>query len=276
MSAKISKLFKQVHKIPQIPEIVQILICQLNDPDMNMKSIAQNVEKEQVISLKVLRLVNSASFGLPKKITSIEEAVVMLGMGKLRTLVIASGIVNSVTEVENFDVKQFWLDSFTSANYAKWLANESQCDAELAFTAGLISGLGTILIYLGLPKKAIEIEQHLDEGHARHFVEQMRLGFTSQEVCAELCKIWKFSDELIIPVSQCAEPLKDGPVSKIACIIFIAKYLNNCRHENMSEEDILQSMPSDVEKQLELPDDFFTQRLSEILALESGLDGLLG
>ncbi len=275
MSSKITKLFQQVHKVPQIPEIVQTLISQLNDPTIDMKAIAQNVEKEQVIALKVLRLVNSASFGLPKKVASIDEAVVMLGMGKLRPLVIASGIVGSVSGIENFDVKQFWLASFTTASYAKWLANEAQCDAEITFTVGLISGLGSILIHLGMPKKAIEIEQHLNEGHARPFVEKMRLGFTSQEVCAELCKLWKFSDDLIIPVSQCAEPLKAEPVSKIACIIFIARYLNDCKQKDMPEEEILQSMPLDVVEQLELPESFFTEKLTEILALESGLDGLL-
>jgi HD-like signal output (HDOD) protein len=275
MLSQIIKLFEQVHKIPLIPEIVQILINQLNDPAIDMKAIAENVEKEQVISLKVLRLVNSAAFGLPKKVASIDEAVVLLGMGKLRTLVIASGIVNSVPEIENFDVKQFWLDSFGTANYAKWLANEAQCDAEIAFTVGLISGLGSILIRLGLPKVAVDIDQHLDEGHARPFVEKMRLGFTSQDVCAELCKLWKFSDDLIIPVSQCAEPMKAEPISKIACIIFIAGYLNNCKQENMPEEEILQSIPYDVVEQLELPDTFFKQKLTEILALESGLDGLL-
>lgn len=275
MAIKITKLFEQVHKVPQIPEIVQTLISQLNDPNIDMKEVAKNVEKEQVISLKVLRLVNSASFGLRNKIASIDDAVVMLGMSRLRSLVIASGIVSSVTEIENFDVRQFWLDSFATANYAKWLAKEVNCDAEIAFTTGLISGLGTILIYLGLPKKAIEIEQHLDEGHARPFVENMRLGFTSQDVCAELCRLWKFSDELVIPVSQCGEPLKEEPVSKIACLIFIARYLNQCKRENLSEEDILQMLPVDVVEQIAVPENFFTKKITEILALESELDGLL-
>ena len=53
--SQINKLFEQLHKVPQIPEVVRILINQLYDPDVNIKDIARNVEKEQVISLKVLR-----------------------------------------------------------------------------------------------------------------------------------------------------------------------------------------------------------------------------
>ena len=275
MSAKIKKLFKQVHKIPQVPEVVRILISQLNDPNVNLNDIASNVEKEQLIALKVLRLVNSASFGLPKKIASIEEAVVMLGMVKLRTLVIASGIVSSVSDINNFDIKQFWLDSFCTANYAKWLANEAKCDGDIAFTTGLISGLGSVLIHMGLAKESADIEKKIQDGHARPYIEKMRLGFTGQDVCAELCRIWKFSDDLILPVAQCGEPLIAEPVSKIACAVYVARFLSNCVKEKMTEEDILQSIPIEVTEQLGLSEAFFKKNLAEILAMESGLDGLL-
>ncbi len=276
MSAKMKKLFEQVHKVPQVPEVVRILISQFNDPNVNMKDISKNVEKEQVIALKVLRLVNSAYFGLPKKIATIEEAVVMLGMAKLRTLVIASGIVSSIPEIKDFDVKQFWLESFCTAVTAKWLANEAECDGDIAFTAGLISGLGSILIHLGRPKEALDIEKRVAEGHLRPFVENMRLGYTSQAVCAELCTLWKFSEELIIPVAQCGEPLKSAEVSKIACAIFVGKYLSTCRYQGKAPDEIMQSIPFDVTEKLDLSEVFFKEKLEEILALESGLDGLVG
>lgn len=275
MPLKLNKLFEQVHKVPQIPEVLRILINQLDNPDIDMKDIARNVEKEQIISIKALRLVNSASFGLEKKIASIEEAVVMLGMGQLKKLVISSAIVNSSPEIPNFDLKQFWLNSFCTASYAKWLATESQCDPAIAFTAGLISGLGTILIHLGQAKEAAEVELRIMEGHARPFVEKMRLGYTSQEVSAELCRLWKFSDDLIIPVSQCGEPLQSKPASKTACIIYIARHISTCKHEKMPEDEILQSIPLDIAEQGGLSEEFFKERLAEIVALESELEGLL-
>jgi HD-like signal output (HDOD) protein len=275
MSEKMNKLFEQVHKVPQVPEVVRILISQFNDPDVEMKDIAANIVKEQMIALKVLRLVNSAYFGLPKKIATIEDAIVMLGMSRLRPLVIASGIVSTVPEIKNFDIKQFWVESFTTANYAKWLANEAQCDADIAFTAGLISGLGTILIQLGQPKVSAVIEAQIKEGHDRATIEKMNLGFTSQEVSAELCRRWKFSNDLVIPIKQSGIPLDFEPPSKIACALFIARYLGRCQQQNMTEDDILQSMPKETMVVLGLSEDFFQQKLTEILALDSGLDGLL-
>jgi HD-like signal output (HDOD) protein len=273
--SKINNLFEQLHKVPQIPEVVRILINQFYDPDIEIKDIAKNVEKEQVISLKVLRLVNSAYFSLPKKIDSIEEAVVMLGLNQMKILVIASGIVSTVPEIEGFNIKQFWLNSFCTATYAKWLATKAHCNENIAYTAGLISGLGTILIHLGQAKEAAEVELHIKEGHSRPFVEKMRLGYTSQDVTAELCRLWNFSDDLITSVAQSGEPMLADPASKIACTVFIARYLSTCKYSNMLENEIFQTMPFDIAEQLGLPDAFFKENLTETLALESGLDGLL-
>lgn len=275
MSAKMNKLFANVHKVPQVPEVVRTLINQFNDPNIDMTAIAKNVEKEQVIALKVLRLVNSAAFALPRKVASIDEALVLLGMAKLKTLVIASGIVSAVPEIENFDIKQFWLDSFSTATYAKWLAQESQFDEDIAFTAGLLNGLGVVLIHLGAAKEAAEIEQRITADHPRPFIEKMRLGFTSQDVCAELCRIWKFSDELITPIEQSGSPLAAEPISKIACSIYISRILIACKNEGMPEEEILQAIPSEMTTQLGLSESFLNDSLSAILALESGLEGLI-
>ncbi len=275
MSSKMGKLFSQVHNIPQISEVVRVLINQLNDPDIDLKEIARNVEKEQLISVKVLRLVNSASFALPKKIASIEEAVILLGMSRLKTLVVASGIVSSVSKIENFDINQFWVDSFSTASYAKWIANETDCNADIAFTAGLLSGLGTILIHLGQAKESLEINKRIEEGHARAFVEKMRLGYTSQDVSAELCKLWKFSDDLILPVAQSNEPLLAKPVSKIACCVFLARLIASSKAAQLPETDVLSLIPIEILEQLGVSEGFIEQNLAKLLALESGLEGLL-
>lgn len=276
MSTKINKLFSEINNVPQIAEVIRLLINQLNDPDIDLKEVAKNVEKEQIISLKVLRLVNSASFALPKKIATIEEAVILLGMVKLKTLVIASGIVSSMPKIDNFDINQFWLNSFSTATYARWLANASGSNADIAFTAGLLSGLGTVLIHLGLPKEALEIERLYKEGgHSRPFLEKMRLGFTSQDLSAELCTRWKFSEELIGPISQCGDPLIVDPPSKIACSIFLARQISLCNATQMSEEETLALIPPAIIKLLGFPELFFKEKLGEIMALESGLESLL-
>ena len=69
MQKTMNQFFDQIHNVPRVPEIVRTLITQFDDPRANFDDIAKNVEKEQIIALKVLRLVNSAHFGLSKKFT---------------------------------------------------------------------------------------------------------------------------------------------------------------------------------------------------------------
>jgi HD-like signal output (HDOD) protein len=274
MQIKMNQLFDQIHNIPSVPEIVRVLITQFDNPQTNFDEIAKNVEKEQVISLKVLRLVNSAHFGLSKKVGTIQDAVIMLGMHQLRTLVIASGIVSSVPKIENFDIKQFWLKSFNTATYSKWLAAESNNPPDLAFTAGLISGLGNILIRLGLPDEAREIYDLASSGATNREIELKKLGYSSEEVCAELCRRWKFSPELIEAIEKCGAPLDSSPFNKSACTVFIARYLSEYQSKNPKIEEILQSFPYDVAEKIGLNEKFIIEKLPEILMLESGLDGM--
>ncbi len=275
MKLQIKKLFEQIHNVPQVPEVVRILISQLNDPNANFSDIAKNIEKEQIISLKVLRLVNSAHFGLSKKVGSIDNAVAMLGMTKLKTLVIASGIVNAVPEIPNFDLSNFWADSFATATYAKWLAEEANLDnSDMIFTAGLINALGTILLHLGDPKAANEIQQHVKAGENRYSYEQKRLGFSSLDVCAELCKRWHFSDDLVNTVIHSGAPLLAEETPSPACVVYIARYISESNHPEISDEDRLANFPNKEWQQLGLNIDDIATKLLEIMALESGLEGL--
>jgi len=275
MSSKIKKLFSQIQNVPQIPEVIRVLIDQVNNPDIDLKEIAINVEKEPLIAVKVLRVVNSAYFGLPKKIDSISDAVILLGLSKLRSLVIASGIVSAVADIGDFDIKQFWINSFRTASYAKWLACKTGADEDVAFTAGLINELGVVLIHLGLPEEAVKIEGLIVDGHSRAFVEKMRLDYTSQEVSAELCRLWEFSDSLIIPISQCESPLIADSVSEMACIVCIAKYLSNSKQTNSQQAQVIENMPAEVVGKLKLTETFFEDNVDEVLSLESGLEGML-
>jgi HD-like signal output (HDOD) protein len=276
MPAPIDQLFDNIYKLPQIPEVVRILIYQLHDPDAEMLDIAKNVEKEQVIALKILRLVNSAHFGLARKIGSIEEATVLLGINQLKTLVIASGIVSSIPKIENFDIRTFWIDSFRTAAYARWLAQQSQLSADIAYTAGLLVNLGTLLIHMGLPKEANEIDQHAKAGHVSlSELEEKCLGYTEQDVCAELCRRWHFADELVDAIQQSADPASIDSPSAIACALHLARYFSKSVESDLNSEEMMQALPLSAAEKIGLSADFFNKRLGEMLTIESKLEGLL-
>ncbi|WGS87922.1 HDOD domain-containing protein [Methylomonas sp. UP202] len=275
MPASINQLFDQIHQLPQIPEVVRTIVKQLNDPNFHMPQIVKDVEKEQVITLKVLRLVNSAHFGLSRKVGSIEEAVTMLGTNQLKTLVIASGFVGSFPKLANFDLKLFWRTSFRTATHAGWLATQAGLQTDIAYTAGLIADLGNVLIHLGLPSEANEIDQHVKAGNSRSDIELRRLGFVTPTASAELCRRWKFPDDLTQAVEQSADPLASGTPNRLACAVFLGRFTANALEANQSSDQIIKAFPLTVAEGLGLSVDFVQSRLHEMLELGSDLDELI-
>ncbi|MGD0958276.1 MAG: HDOD domain-containing protein [Methylomonas sp.] len=275
MTNKLEQLLNQIHNLPQIPEVVRNIINLLNDPYSEVLDIVKNVEKEQVIALKILRLVNSAHFGLSRKVSSIEEATMMIGLSQLKLLVIASGIVHAIPRIPHFDIRAFWKQSFLTASIAKWFADKAGLPAEVAYTAGLFSGLGNILIHIGSPRDANEIDQHVKAGGFRPDLERNRLGFTNQAACGELLRRWKLADELINAIKNSAEPLSEIPADKLACAVYVGGYISQCVAHGASHEHILDKFPYAVAEQIGFNADAIEESLHHVLGAHFNLDELI-
>ena len=276
MKSEITQLFDHIDNVPQVPEVVRILLSQVSDPNIDFIAIAKNVEKEQVISMKVLRLANSAFYGLPKEIGSINQALVILGMTELKKLIIASGLISVIPEIPNINLEDFWIDNFRTASYARWMAEKAKLqDSDMVFTAGLINGLGNILIHLGNSKAANEISFLVEEGMSRLEAERQELGFSNQEACAELCRLWQFSDNLISTVEQSADPLSFDQISLSSCAVFIARYISASNYSEKTSAEILAEFPREEWMKIGLKESDIEDNMAEILMIETGLEGLL-
>ncbi|MEL0614525.1 HDOD domain-containing protein [Marinomonas arenicola] len=273
---QVQDLLKKTDKLPNVPDVVRELIVLLNDPNANYFDISQKVAHDQTMSLKVLRVVNSAYFGLSRKVYSIDEATVILGINKLKTLVIASGFANSVKSVEGIDLKTFWQDSFRVAILAQWLGKRTDLvDAEEAFTAGIVHNLGRLLLHLTEPTIAQEIRTRTKENFiSRTKAELDALGFTTQDASKALMDLWKFPPELGEAVRMHKRPFSEEDPQPLACVLNLACYLNACIRSERDEELVVDGFPKTVAKGAGLPEQIIYQ-LGEALLIGDDLDLLL-
>lgn len=244
---KPTDLLAQADKLPNVPEVVRELIMALDNPNAKYSEIAAKVAKDQTLSLKVLRVVNSAYFGLSRKVGSIDEAVVMLGMERLKTLVIASGFAGSVTGVEGVDLKKFWAETFRIAEMAKWLAKHSPLvDADTAFATGVVHNIGRLLLHLAEPNRAKAVQQLIQEKKvSRSKAEIERFGFTSQDAGRELLIKWHFPQEICEAIVQYRKPMSEE-ATHLARVLHLAAYLNACIREGRSKEEMVSEFPIKV------------------------------
>ena len=167
----------------------------------------------------MLRLANTAHFGSPRQISSIEDAVIVLGFDKLRTLVIASGIAGMAIPIPAFDKVHYWRYSLNVANTAKLLAKMARQNGEVAFTAGLLHSIGQLLIHIAAPADAAAVEKLVASGASRTASEMNTFGFNHAEVGAELARRWNFPQLIQDAIRYHNEPLKQEPFQPMAALV---------------------------------------------------------
>ncbi len=271
-----ASIFAESHHLPHIPRVVQELILSFQDDDVDVDAISGKVALDQSLTAKVLRMANSAHYGVSRTIANPQDAVMLLGFDRLRTMVLASGVTGAF-KMEGFDQNAFWRESFAIAALSKWLAQYIKgCDKETAFTCGMMHSIGSLLIRMVMPKEA----KHLDDaesigGSKRHELENGQLGFSYAEVGAELAKRWKFPEVIQNAIAGQNKPGKNEEYSVEAGLIYIAKYLKHSHENGLSEEDIVSEFPLAVADKIGLDATRAYKDLSATTDLNSGLDGLL-
>ena len=271
----LSELFEQTHKLPNIPKVVQELIVTFNEEEVDMEAIASKIAMDPVLTAKVLRLANSAHYGVSKTISSTADASVLLGFATLRTLVLASGITGAMQTPDGFDRKEFWRRNFAVAALAKWLASYSPVNPETAFTTAMLHSIGQLLILLLLPSECKKVEAAVNAGGKLHQVEKSILGFDYAEVGAELASRWKFPEDIVNGIRLHTAPLEAEPHNPLAGLAHLAVYLDHAHTEGTEEAIIAEQFPIDVGNAIGLELDTVISNLEQTRDIDSGMDALL-
>ncbi len=271
----LASLFEQTHNLPNIPKIVQELIDTFNQEDFDMDEIANKISLDPVLTAKVLRLANSAHYGVSRSIASTADASVLLGFSTLRTLVLASGITGAMQAPEGFNRKEFWRDNFAVAAIAKWMAGYCKVNAETAFTCGMLHSIGELLIQLLMPSEAKKVAAAVDAGGKIAEVESAMLGYNYSDVGAELAGRWKFPEDIVEGIRHHANPMASGEVDNLAGVVSLAVYIHDSHKQGCGEKEILENFPKDVAISIGMDTAQALEDLQQLNGIESGMDSLL-
>lgn len=273
---KLEQLFDKTHLMPTIPKVVQELIDSFSNEDVDIESIARKVALDQVLTAKVLRLANSSYYGLQRRIGSVDEAVVVMGLNSLRTLVVATGVTGAFAPIEGFDRTHFWRRSLVVAAYSRWLAKRCGLNSEMAFTAGLMHAIGEILIHLAMPQEAAELDRRVRAGERRIDIERATLGFSHCEVGAELARRWCFPADMQTAILQYDNPLAHEPVHPLAALTHVSVILARVREHHEDEDALRAAWPDAVADVIGLKADLALPELPTVAEVSEGLDSFLG
>ncbi|MHB8951048.1 MAG: HDOD domain-containing protein [Rhodoferax sp.] len=222
MSPELSlKLAAAVDGMPAFPKSVQKILELTRDVNCSPKDLVQVIDKDPVVTVKVLRVVNSAYYSLPKQITSINHAVVYLGFNTIKNLALSIAAIGMLpaSNAAGFDGAQYLIHSLSTAAIAKQLALRlDDADPMDCFIAGLLHDFGKVVFAQFMPaefRQALETSQGNES--SLHLALRELIGADHAVVGAMLVEKWRFPAELVETIRcQYGPEVKDTPM--IACV----------------------------------------------------------
>lgn len=194
------ELVKHCSSLVSLPEVYLEVKKVIDDPDATMADLSAAISIDPGMTAMVLKLVNSAFYGMPRKVETVSRAVGILGMQPLHDLVLAVSVTKTFgglsQQVMNMNI--FWANSFFSGLAARELARKCfLIDSERMFVEGLIRDLGHLLLYQYLPEQAEEaMKKSAETGEPICTAEQRIIGFDYTEVGKALVDLWELPKNL--------------------------------------------------------------------------------
>ena len=183
-----------------LPEVYLQVKKVIDEPESTMTDLSAAISIDPGMTTIVLKLVNSAFYGMPRKVETISRAVGILGMQPLHDLVLAVSVTKTFSglsqQVMNMSI--FWANSFFSGLAARELARKCfLVDSERMFVEGLLRDIGHLLIYQYIPEQAEQVmKSSAKTGESIHLVEQKLMGFDYTQVGKALVDAWKLPKNL--------------------------------------------------------------------------------
>ncbi|MBW3497295.1 HDOD domain-containing protein [Janthinobacterium sp. NKUCC08_JDC] len=191
-------IIRQIQELPSLPVVVLELLSSMDQDDTDVHVLAQKIELDQGLAAKTLRIANSSFYGMQSKVTSIPQAVSVLGFHSIRTVVTACALTGSFAPVSGgFDFQAFWRHSLATAIAARLLAPHLRVNPETAFTAGLLHDLGTLVLVTRFPAEHALVRSYRQAHDCQMADAELAvIGIDHAQVGRALAAYWKFPEAI--------------------------------------------------------------------------------
>ncbi len=210
----LKQVLAQAKSLPSMPSLYLEITEELQYPDASIHRIGKIISKDPAMTAKMLQLVNSAFFGLSRKVSGAAEAVALLGTETLASLVLSIGVFSEFdrVKVDGFDLKGIWSHSTRSAAIAKAIAKAEKSEKSLgdeAMMAGLLHDTGKLILAQNLPDEyGTIIARARTRRISMRDAEEQVLGASHAEIGAYLLGLWGLPDSIVEAVAFHHQPAK--------------------------------------------------------------------
>ncbi|OYT87636.1 MAG: hypothetical protein CFE46_10840 [Burkholderiales bacterium PBB6] len=271
------KFFSNPTALPSMPEVASRLLRSFNDDRMGMTELAALISQDQGLSVKLLRMANSARYSPRHAISTIKDAAATIGMSALRDLALAACVSGAFPNTGNFDRLRFWRQCLATAGHARMLAQACDIDPDTAYLAGLVMRTGELLMLMSEPDAVALAEERASAPDSLLDHEMALMQCTHLEVTAELARRWRFPDELVKGLAAAANPMEMKPFSQLGAVLRLASVMSDAGERGLAPLTTLMDLQPELmhHMHLDLDIEWLVAHMSDYDTLTSGVDQLL-
>ncbi len=242
------EILKEIKEIPAFPENIVEIQKLCSNPEATMRMIADSISRDPGLTTSILKLANSAGYVTVKRVESIEEAVKIIGIKGINTLLVATG-VHKIIDTRYKKFENIWKDSYKKAFYAQKIALQLKMNklGEFVYLAALLSDIGKIIMLSIDPESVNKIKEIAGfQGlNSSDLLEEISVGISHSSLGAMICQKWKFNDTLVTTVDLHNKPhLAPDQNRQLIYIVYLADVYVEAENKKtrfeIIDEDVLE------------------------------------
>ena len=226
-------LLQELAKADQLPSppAVALRIVELNrDDQVDIRELTDALRQDPALVAKLLRTANSSLFGLPREISSIRQAVLILGLRSVNLLALSFSVLSTAMRGvdSTFDYRYYWTRTIATAAGMRLLAKRLLPTlVDEAFLVGMLGGFGQLVLAECVPERYRPVlELWRNSGYPLHKIEREEFGSTNAELAADLLTSWSLPARICNTIRHHLEP--DGETSQNPGELRLAELLHFC------------------------------------------------
>jgi HD-like signal output (HDOD) protein/CheY-like chemotaxis protein len=218
-SERIQKLVVDMDKIPSIPSVYSEMVQKLREEDSSIEEIGDVIAKDLAITAKLLKLVNSAFFGLCRQVSSPAEAAAYLGVDTMKSLVLGVNAFSSFegTKIPGISLEKLWAHSLEVGSIARKICQEENVPRQVgeeSFIAGMLHDIGKVVLAINLPAEYEQVLQRATKENIPLFMaEEESFGANHADVAGFVLSLWGLPTRVVEAITHHHEPQVLAPDS---------------------------------------------------------------
>jgi HD-like signal output (HDOD) protein len=221
----------QIESLPPLPITVANVLAVTNNPESSANDLVKAILPDQTMCIAVLKIANSVLYGRPKKVSSLEAAVIVLGFNEVQNIVLAKAAVQAfqpIFKTHKEDLAAFWDHSFTCGLAARIVGEHINLPSGQFFVAGLLHDIGKLAMLLAFGKRYDTSKWLLGINSAERLKEELQaFRITHDIVGGRLLQRWQFPDNLITALQYHHSPGNADKLQGYPLVIQLADFLSH-------------------------------------------------